>query len=371
MTQQYGLAIANNLSDADDNVEALRQLGFEPRDLYILQNTAASGVTSTDYANISGLRFHLEPQVLDALNRGSGVINTQSLYVTNFGDAGVGSLYVDRVNADRGYTDLNNAIYATSSGSYFSTTNPSGSYAQGGQYKIGPVRASTLTVAGAELRSTGITDWDSRYVRYKQYLKLKTQDGTTDQYVPTYLAPPTALQSNALWFDSEYSTFTVDGANKVAEWVDVLNRGTLAQATAASQPTYTPNRLNGRPGVVFAGAQSLTMPELHPIVPEAATVVTIFRVSDTSYNVLGTVNSTSNRWRDVSGPGNLGLFTSTVQGSFPRSAPAIGYYYSSIRVSKPYGLEFRLNSFRNDYKSGSGFTYDARGEFIVGRSGGR
>jgi hypothetical protein len=368
MTQKYGLAVDNNLSDVEDNVQALRQLGFEPSDLFILQNTGASGVTATDYANISGLTFHLEAQVVGALNRASGVVNSQSLYVANSGDVSVGSIYADTVNSDRGYADLNNAIYATSSGSYFSTTNPSGNYGQGGQYKLGPVRATTLTAAGAAFDNSTVTDWSSRYVKYKQYLVLKTEDGTTDQYVPTYLAPPTVMQGNALWFDSEFSTFTVDGSNKVSEWQDVLGRGTLAQTTSASQPTYTTNLLNGKPGVVFAGSQSLTMPELHPLVPQAATVVTIFRTADTSYNILGTTNSTSNRWRDTDGNGNLGLFTRAIEADFPLGMPAIGNYYSSIRISQTYGLEFRLNSYAIDYEPGSGFTYDATGEFIVGRS---
>ncbi len=69
MTQKYGLAVDNNLSDVEDNVQALRQLGFEPPDLFILQNTGASGVTATDYANISGLTFRFTTsmwQITDA-----------------------------------------------------------------------------------------------------------------------------------------------------------------------------------------------------------------------------------------------------------------------------------------------------------------
>jgi hypothetical protein len=97
--------------------------------------------------------------------------------------------------------------------------------------------------------------------------------------------------------------------------------------------------------VVFAGSQSLTMPELHPLVPQAATVVTIFRTADTSYNILGTTNSTSNRWRDTDGNGNLGLFTRAIEADFPLNMPAVGNYYSSIRISQTYGLEFLLNGF--------------------------
>ena len=369
MAQQYGLGVDNNLSDVEDNVEALRQLGFEPQDLYILVNTGASGVVGNDYTNISGLKFHLENQVVNVLNRASGVVNSQTLYVANSGDVGVGSLYADTINADRGYADLGNAIYATSSGSYFSTTNPSGLYSQGGQYKLGPVRANTLTADTLGFDGPTVTEWSDRYTKYKQYVVLKNESGTTSQYVPTYLAPPTVMQGNALWFDTEFSDFTIDGANKISEWKDVNNRGTLVQETAASQPTYTTNVLNGKPGVVFTGSQSLTMPELQPLVPQAATVITVFRVADTSYNILGTVNSTANRWRDTNGNGDLGLFTQAVESNFPVNMPIVGTCYSSIRISQNYGLEFRLNGIQTDFEPGSGFTYDATGTFVVGRSG--
>jgi hypothetical protein len=368
MTQQYGLGVNNNLSDIEDNNVALKQLGFELEDLYILVNTGASGVVGADYANISGLKFHLEQQVVNLLNRGSDLINTQNLYVSNSGDSSVGSIYADAINSDRGYADLGNSIYATSSGSYFSTTNSSGVYTQGGQYKLGPVKADTFTTGGLGYTGNSAVDWRAQNVLYKQFLVLKTEDGTTPQYIPTYLAPPTALLSNVLWFDSEYSDFTVDGSNKVSEWIDVENRGTLSQTDSGAQPTYTTNRLNGKPGVVFSGSQSLTSPEIHSLVPSAATVVTIFKVADTSYNILGTVNSVSNRWRDTDGRGNLGLFTSNVEFNFPIDSPAVGNYYSSIRISQEFGIEFRLNSYAIDYEPGSGFTYDSTGEFIVGRS---
>ena len=189
MTVRYGLAAANNLSDVEDNVASLNALGVNPQDLYILQKAGASGVVSTDYVNISGLSYQLEPQVVDVLGRSSSFVDLYAPYVANSGDVNVGSLYAPTINADRAYADLNNSIYATSSGSYFSTTNPSGNYGQGGQYKLGPVRATTLTAAGASFTNTTTTDWDSRHVKYKQYLVLKTADR-----VPLVFSfPPAAL----------------------------------------------------------------------------------------------------------------------------------------------------------------------------------
>lgn len=368
MTVRYGLGAANNLSDVSNNVSALRALGINPQDLYILQKAGASGVAGTDYVNLSGLSYQLEPQIVNVLSRATTLANTYQPYVANSGDVNIGSLYAPTVNADRAYTDLNNAIYATSSGSYFSTTNPSGNYGQGGQYKLGPVRATTLTASGVAFNNTTTTDWDSRHVRYKQYVVLKTSDGATKQYIPTYLAPPTVLTSNVLWFDSEYSTFTVDGSNKVSAWFDVLNRGSITQASAAERPTYTVNLLNGKPGVVFSGSQSLFSTTIHSLVPQAATVVAVFRTADTSYNVLGTTNSTLNRWRETDSNGDLGVFTQSVVTDFPLNMPAVGNYYSSIRISKTYGLDFRLNGTQIDFEPGSNFTYDSTGAFVVGRS---
>lgn len=367
MAQRYGLGVDNNLSDVENNVTALRYLGFLPEDLYILPNTGASGVSATDYINCSGLKYHLEPQTSQLLTRATNLVNNQSLYVANSGDVNIGSLYAPTVNADRGYTDLGNYIYATSSGSFFSTTNPSGDYSQGGQYKVGSLRADTTTVSGLGYTAP-TTDWNDTYVKYRNYIPLKNQAGTAADYVPTYLAPPTVLQSNVLWFDSEYSTFTLDGSNNVSEWQDVYGRGTLVQTASAARPAYTTNVLNGKPGVVFNGSQSLVSPTIHPLVPQAATVITVFRVADSLYNVIGTLNSSSNRWRDSNGNGDFGLFTDAIQSNFPTNMPIVGTFFSTVRISQNFGLDFRLNGVQKTFKSGGGFTYDSTGAFIVGRS---
>ena len=101
MTVRYGLGAANNLSDVEDNVASLISLGVNPQDLYILQRAGASGVSSTDYVNLSGLSYLLEPQVVDVLNRATTLVNNYSPYVANSGDRNVGSLYAPTVNSDR------------------------------------------------------------------------------------------------------------------------------------------------------------------------------------------------------------------------------------------------------------------------------
>jgi len=176
------------------------------------------------------------------------------------------------------------------------------------------------------------------------------------------------MQGNALWFDSEYSSFAVDGSNNVSGWYDVSNRALLTQSTGANQPVLTSGLLNSKPGVVFNGNQFLTTSGVESFVPYGATVVTIFRVADTSYNILGTVNSNTISWRESDGRGDLGLFTQSVESDFPINMPAVGTYYSSIRIDENYGLEFRLNSFRTDYEAPTSFVYDPTGTFVVGRA---
>jgi len=369
MARKYGLAVENNLSDVEDNVESLQNLGFQPQDLYILQNTGSAGVVPADYINCSGLTYYLEPQTSAVLTRSNAILNSGLLFVANSGDANIGPIYSDVVNSDRGYADLNNAIYATSSGSFFSTTTSGGDYNDAGQYKLGPVEASTLVASGISFTNNlSVADWDDKFVRYKNYVVLDNEDSSLTQFVPTYLAPPTVMQGHALWFDSEYSAFAVDGSNNVSGWFDVSNRAVLSQNTGSNQPVLTSGLLNSKPGVVFNGNQFLTASGVSEFVPYGATVVTIFRVADTSYNILGTVNSSTISWREADGRGDLGLFTQNVESNFPIDMPAVGTYYSSIRIDQGYGLEFRLNSYRTDFEANTGFTYDPTGTFVVGRS---
>lgn len=58
----------------------------------------------------------------------------------------------------------------------------------------------------------------------------------------------------ALWLDAaDASTITLNGST-VSQWRDKSgNRRHFLQATAANQPTYTPNGLNGKPVVTFDG----------------------------------------------------------------------------------------------------------------------
>ena len=68
---------------------------------------------------------------------------------------------------------------------------------------------------------------------------------------------PTEL-ATALWLDAEdTSTITLNGAT-VSQWADKSGNGrNAAQATAASQPTYTAGGLNGKPVLTFDGVNDV------------------------------------------------------------------------------------------------------------------
>lgn len=369
MVRKYGLAADNNLSDVEDNVESLENLGFQVKDLYILQGTGAAEVTSVDYANCSGLTYYLENQTSAVLTRAQTLLTSGTQYIANSGDANIGTIIYDIINSDRGFVDLNENIYSTSSGSFFSTLNSSGDYSQGGQYKVGSVEATTLVASGLVFNnSISAVDWDDKFVKYKQYIEVKNENSSLTQFVPTYLAPPTIMQGHALWFDAEYSSFAVDGSNNVSGWFDVNGSSVLTQGTTANQPVLTSGLLNSKPGLVFNGNKFLTGSGIGSFVPYGATVVTIFRVADTVYNLLGTVNNNTISWREADGRGDLGLFTTGVESDFPVDSPAVGTYYNSIRIDENYGLEFRLNGYRTDYEAPTGFVYDPTGTFVVGRA---
>ena len=79
--------------------------------------------------------------------------------------------------------------------------------------------------------------------------------GTTEVYSSAQPWTPAALGSAlALWLDAaDSSTITLNGST-VSQWNDKSGNGRhVSQATAASQPTYTPNGLNGKPTLIFDG----------------------------------------------------------------------------------------------------------------------
>ena len=372
MAQQYGFRASSNLSEVQDRNACWDNLGINRNDLPLLVGTSAAGVTSADYAAIIGLTSSLESQIVATVSGSSSTLSLLQGKIAKTGDSRIGNIFAAIVNNDRPYANAANTIYGPSTTSFFSPVNASG-FTSGAQYKLGPVVTTTSTISG--FNYDGIApSWNDYYVRYKQYLAIQEQPSWTQRRSPLYLAPPSQFEGNTLWLDSEFSTFVQDTG--VKQWRDVLGRGGAIQETAANQPTLVANRLNGKPGIVFDGSNdSLSLGNIGGLFPSAVTFIVLVTIGepnargDTDYNILGTLNNISNRWRDGTGNGSFGLFTSTLQNGFPEQMPANGTYVMTVQASQELGLSMRINSLHTGIRSNqftTRITYSPSGVYVVG-----
>ena len=372
MAQQYGFRASSNLSEVQDRNACWDNLGINRNDLPLLVGTSAAGVTSADYAAIIGLTSSLESQIVATVSGSSSTLSLLQGKIAKTGDSSIGNIFAAIVNNDRPYANAANTIFGPSTASFFSPANASG-FTSGAQYKLGPVVTTTSTISG--FNYDGIApSWNDYYVRYKQYLAIQEQPSWTQRRSPLYLAPPSQFEGNALWLDSEFSTFVQDTG--VKQWRDVLGRGGAIQDTAANQPTLVANRLNGKPGIVFDGSNdSLSLGNIGGLFPSAVTFIVLLTIGepnargDTDYNILGTLNNISNRWRDGTGNGSFGLFTSTLQNGFPERMPANGTYVMTVQASQALGLSIRINSLQTGIRSNrfvASIAYDPGTVYVVG-----
>ena len=373
MAQQYGFRASSNLSEVQDRNACWDNLGINRNDLPLLVGTSAAGVTSADYAAIIGLTSSLESQIVATVSGSSSTLSLLQGKISKNGDSGIGSLFADIVSNDRPYADSANSIYGPSIDSFFSPANASG-FVSGAEYKLGPVVTTTSTISG--FNYNGIApSWNNYYVKYKQYLGIQEEPSWTQRRSPLYLAPPSQFAGNALWLDSEFSTFVESGSG-IGQWRDVLGRGTAIQETTANQPTLVPNRLNGKPGIVFDGSNDfLSFGNIGGLFPTAATFIVAFTIGepgarvDSDYNILGSLNNTGNRWRGATGAGAFGLFTSTLQSGFPELMPANGTYVMTVQASQALGLSIRINSLQTGIRSNrfvASIAYDPGTVYVVG-----
>jgi hypothetical protein len=372
MAQQYGFRASSNLSEVQDRNACWDNLGINRNDLPLLVGTSAAGVTSADYAAIIGLTSSLESQIVATVSGSSSTLSLLQGKIAKTGDSSIGNIFAAIVDNDRPYANAANTIFGPSTTSFFSPVNASG-FTSGAQYKLGPVVTTTSTISGFNYDGIA-SSWNDYYVRYKQYLAIQEQPSWTQRRSPLYLAPPSQFEGNALWLDSEFSTFVQDTG--VKQWRDVLGRGGAIQDTAANQPTLVANRLNGKPGIVFDGSNdSLNLGNIGGLFPSAVTFIVLLTIGepnargDTDYNILGTLNNISNRWRDGTGNGNFGLFTSTLQNGFPERMPANGTYVMTVQASQALGLSMRINSLHAGIRSNqftATITYSPSGLYVVG-----
>lgn len=373
MVQQIGFRATNNLSEILSRNACWDNLGIVRNDLPLLVGTSDSGVTNGDYQAMAGLTGVLESQIVATVSGSSSTLSVLQGKISKNGDSGISNLFAAIVNNDRPYCDAANTIYGPSINSFFSPATASG-YSSGAQYKLGTVQTTTTTVSG--LSYDGIAPrWSNYYVRYKQYLALQEQPSWIVRRSPLYLAPPSQFAGNALWLDSEFSAFVQDGSG-VRQWKDVLGRGVAIQETTASQPSLVASRLNGKPGIVFDGSNDfLSFGNIGGLFPSAATFIVVATLGEpnargnSDYNIFGTLNNTTNRWRDGSGNGSLGLFTSTLQSGFPGGMPANGTYVFTIQASQLLGLSIRVNSLQTGARSNqftANITYSPGSLYVLG-----
>jgi hypothetical protein len=137
-----------------------------------------------------------------------------------------------------------------------------------------------------------------------------------------------------------------------------------------------PNRLNGKPGIVFDGSNDfLSLGNIGGLFPSAVTFIVLLTIGepnvrgDSDYNILGTLNNTSNRWRGGTGNGSLGLFTTALQNGFPERMPANGTYVMTVQASQELGLSMRINGLQVGIRSNqftTRVTYSPSGVYIIG-----
>jgi len=371
MTQQFGFRASRSLAEVENRNECWDNLGIDRRDLALLVGTSAAGVTEGDYFNCRNLTTFLEPQI-SGLTIGAGSGLTAMLgKISKNGDSAVGTLSGVTINNDRAYYNANLDIISASSNSYFSPTTASG-YVGGAQYLIGPAYIPSLTISGFNFRGQ-TQPWSNYFIKYKTALRL-TDSGSTVRYSPLYLAPPTALESNVLWLDAEYSAITLDGAG-VRRWDDVLLRANASQSEAAYRPTVIADDIAGKPGIAFDGSNDfLNLGAIGGILPTGATVIIAFSLSnaltsgDDVYSLISSLANISSSWRNGTENGYWGLFTSSIIFNFPVSMPVNGTLIASVRASTAYGLEVRLNSIVQSAIAPGSYTYSNAGNFVIGVS---
>lgn len=368
MTQQYGFRAANNLSEVEDKNDCIDNLGIDRRDLPLLEGTSAAGVTSSDYQAIIGLTSNLEQQIVTITGFASSQAAAMATKATITGDTFTGTIFVDSVNNDRPYTPLNGTIIGPSTASFFSPA-ANGLFSTGGQYKLGPITAPTVTVSGLNYTGT-VRPWGIQFERYKNFATVQEQPSFTNRRVPLFLPPPTTINGCVFWLDAEYSEIQLDASNGVIQWKGVANGPVAVQSTVGERPLLVTNVMNGKPAIRFDGSNdSLSMGNLGTSVPTAGTIVLKARILDGDYNIIGSLNNTGNRWNAGGGTGAFGLFTSTLQSGFPVRAEFNGTFTFAVRASAAYGLEVRKNGIQQDYKA-TGFTYAGGDNWAIGRSGG-
>jgi hypothetical protein len=378
MSFQYGLRAARNLADIADNNACVDNLGIVREDLRLIQGVAAAGVTSSDYAALSGLNQNLVASVASLTSSSVTVSGIVVQKASNRGDTFSGNVSVSGINNDRPYYGSGNAIYGPSTTSFFTPLSGT-TYSGGSSYRLGPVNPSIAATSGVVYEGS-LQSWNQYFVPYKRCFVAREQPSWTSRNIPLHLPSPLSIASNKLWFDAEFSNFTLAGG-AISEWKDVANRATAVQSASLERPTIGSGIANGKNGVVFDGNDRLLLGDLSPLFPSAATLVvgvflgTVGTASGVDqYTIFSTLNSAFTRWKYATADGvnpatfgNFGVFTQSMVEVFPPSGmPTLGNYVFTVKVSNQHGISLRQNGQFVAQRSGITYAPVTSGDYYFG-----
>ena len=143
------------------------------------------------------------------------------------------------------------------------------------------------------------------------------------------ISSPTQLASLAVWLDAADATTVTLNGSTVSEWRDKSgNARHAAQATAASQPTYTAADLNGRATLRTTASQHMVIPAWTYL--NTNTTVFVFRASGSNQAVCqrGAVNNGPRN--AVQNPASAGLrLRTTLHGTAATQVDAEGPAYTA------------------------------------------
>ncbi|MEI6519537.1 MAG: prepilin-type N-terminal cleavage/methylation domain-containing protein [bacterium] len=187
-------------------------------------------------------------------------------------------------------------------------------------------------------KNIGYTRDDLDAKRHSNSLIVSYADGhvTSTNAAPFPGDAPPVQTGMAIWVRAGNSV-TKDGSNKVSAWGDLsLNALSATQATAASQPVYTPSvaDLNGQPAILFDGVDdALTTPSMGPYwTAKAGTMFVVFRpTNDTRYELIHDLNAYGDSYtRNSDGNNYWGFMRGTArietypaQNAVPFDAPCV------------------------------------------------
>lgn len=377
MARRYGLRASSNLADVANNTLCVENLNLRIADFVSIAGISATGVTSSDFAALQGLRAPLEAQITGFAPIAAALLSGLALKALRTGDYISGTLTINGITSgDRAFirTTGGGAIYSAASGSFFSPISGS-TFSGGGFYLSGPTRISGLNTGSGLGNYTGTTfSWQPHYEDYKVYQRI-TNSSDTLFAIRTKLPPPTVFSGCQLWLDAEKSSVSYFAANRISQWNSLISGGpSAAQLTSGNAPYYLVSGIvdSGilKPGINFTGTDFFSLGSLGGFFPDEATVVIMAQVEDADYCLLGNNSSNAGRWRTTSGNGTWPLFCASPIDRFPAVMPANGTFAFGIRASQAYGLEIRSNGQRLDYVAPSGFAYQASGEYLLGTAPG-